>query len=140
ISELNIIQLKRILLEFSKKSSTYINELKESCNIINRVKQYINKYYYKNLKLKSIAERFYINPAYLGRLFKRETGKCFSHYLNEKRLQTAKNLLERTDLHVYQVARRVGYQNTDYFIIKFKKREQCTPMEYRRKSNDTEYN
>lgn len=131
ISNLNVIQLKNRLQEFSLNCARYINELKTTCGIINKVKQYIKSNYYKNLRLKDIAEVFYINPAYLGQLFKKETGMNFSQYLNEIRLQNAKKLLMRTNLHVYQIAERVGYKNADYFIIKFKEAENCTPMEYK---------
>src|SRR5690554_3582491 len=92
MSRLNIIQLKNILLEFSLKAAEYIEELKSYCSNINKVKQYVRKYYYKNLKLKDIAGVFYVNPAYLGQLFKKETGMCFSKFLNETRLENAKKL------------------------------------------------
>ena len=47
----------------------------------------------------------------------------FSHYVNEQRLENAKKLLVRTDLPIYQIAERVGYKNVDYFIYKFKEKE-----------------
>lgn len=131
ISNLNVIRLKNILIELSLHCAHYINDLKKSCSIINRVKQYVEKYYYKNLKLKDMAELLYINPAYLGQLFKKETGMLFCQYVNSKRLQNAKKLLLRTDLPIYQIAERVGYKNVDYFIFKFKESENCTPLEYK---------
>ncbi|HHT49821.1 MAG TPA: response regulator [Firmicutes bacterium] len=130
---LNAIRLKNILIEFSLNAAHYLDELKKSCRIINRVKQYVEKYYYKNLKLKDMAELLYINPAYLGQLFKKETGMLFCQYVNDKRLQNAKKLLLRTDLPIYQIAERVGYKNVDYFICKFKETENCTPLEYKNK-------
>ncbi|MEJ6950276.1 response regulator transcription factor [Natronospora cellulosivora (SeqCode)] len=131
----NLIKLRSILEEFSLNSTLYIAELKSNSGIINKVKQYIKRNYYKNIKLKDIAEDFYINPAYLGRLFKKETGFTYCDYLNKIRLQYAKQLLERTDLHIYQIADKVGYKNSDYFIIKFKECENCTPLEYKNKQS-----
>lgn len=133
VSNLNAARLKNIFTEVALAAAGYLEKLKKSCRIINRVKQYVEKYYYKNLKLKDMAELFYINPAYLGQLFKRETGMLFSHYVNEQRLENAKKLLARTDLPIYQIAERVGYKNVDYFIYKFKEKEKCTPMEYKNK-------
>ncbi|MFW6035491.1 MAG: response regulator transcription factor [Halothermotrichaceae bacterium] len=131
IANLNVIQLQYSLIGFSIECSGYISELKQSCGVINKVKRYIKENYTENLKLKNIAKRFYINPAYLGQLFKKETGLNFSQYLNEIRIKNAKKLLERTDLHIYQIAEKVGYKNSDYFIIKFKEYEDYTPMEYK---------
>ncbi len=131
ISTLNIIHLKNSLIEFSRESAMYISELKKSCGIINKVKQYIKNNYYRNIKLKDIAKMFYVNPAYLGQLFKKETGFNYCQYLNKIRIQNAKKILKRTDLHIYQIAEKVGYKDSDYFIIKFRESENCTPMEYK---------
>jgi len=135
IANLNMAQLNSSLLEFSKECGLYIEELKQSCGVINKVKQYIKENYSKNIKLKEIAKIYYINSAYLGQLFKKETGLNFSHYLNDIRIENAKRLLKRTDLHIYQIADKVGYKNSDYFIIKFKDSEGCTPMEYKNEHN-----
>ncbi|NLY91343.1 MAG: response regulator [Firmicutes bacterium] len=129
----NANRLKNMFTEVCLTAAHYLGELKKSCRIINRVKQYVEKYYYKNLKLKDMAELLYLNPAYLGQLFKKETGMPFCQYVNEQRLQNAKKLLLRTDLAIYQIAERVGYKNVDYFIYKFKEKENCTPLEYKNK-------
>lgn len=131
ISAYNLIQLENELREFSLELASFISELKQSCSIINKVKQYIKDNYFKDIKLKEMASKFYINSAYLGQLFKKENGLNFSEYLNEIRLDNAKKLLRDTNLHVYQVAEKVGYKNSDYFIIKFKEKIDCTPMEYK---------
>ncbi|AZO96249.1 response regulator [Halocella sp. SP3-1] len=131
ISAYNLIQLENELREFSFEVAQFISELKQSCSIINKVKQYIKDNYFKEIKLKEIAKKFYINPAYLGQLFKKENGLNFSEYLSEIRLNNAKKLLRDTNLHVYQIAEKVGYKNSDYFIIKFKEKVDCTPMEYK---------
>ena len=133
ISSMDISELKKVLLDFVADSMNYIEELKKNCGLINKVLLYINDNYGENLRLKDLAEKFYINTAYLGQLFKKETGSSFSRYLNEIRIEKAKELLRRTDLHIYQIAERVGYGNSDYFIIKFKEFEGCTPLEYKMK-------
>ena len=135
IANLNLIQLKTSLVKFSKECGLYIDELKQSSGVINKVKQYINENYSENIKLKEIAKLYYINSAYLGQLFNKEIGLNFSHYLNNIRIENAKKLLKRTDLHIYQIADKVGYKNSDYFIIKFKESENCTPMEYKNGQN-----
>lgn len=131
IASFNLNQLENELIEFSLEVAQFISELKQSCSIINRVKQYINDNFFRDIKLKEMSKKFYINSAYLGQLFKKENGLSFSDYLSEIRLNNAKKLLRNTNLHVYQIAEKVGYKNSDYFIIKFKEKLDCTPMEYK---------
>lgn len=74
---------------------------------------------------------FYMNAVYLGRLFRKTYGVYFNEYLLELRVQEAKKLLRQSDLRMYEIAGRVGFQNADYFVTQFEKLEQLTPSEYR---------
>lgn len=48
----------------------------------------------ENLSLRWLAGTIlYTNVDYLGKLFKKETGKNFSHYVMEKRMEMAKDLI-----------------------------------------------
>jgi two-component system response regulator YesN len=83
------------------------------------------------LQLQDIAKQFHMNSAYLGQLFRKETGRSFSDYLNEKRIEAAKGLLKRTQLKISDIALQVGFSNTDYFIDKFKGRVGSSPSVYK---------
>ncbi|QJC51105.1 response regulator transcription factor [Paenibacillus albicereus] len=98
---------------------------------IARIKQYIDSRFHEDISLKSIAARFYLNPVYLGQLFKKSYGVYFNDYLLQLRIQQAKLLLRRTDKRVYEIARSVGFDNPDYFICKFEKVEGKSPTSYR---------
>ena len=69
----------------------------------------------ENISLKSIAAQFYMNPVYLGRLFRKSYNQYFNEYLLNLRIQEAQKLLRQTDLRMYEVAARIGFQNADYF-------------------------
>lgn len=84
------------------------------------------------LKLENIAPLFGYNCSYLGKLFKQKTQKSFNTYLDELRIKMSKELLQRGDLKIYEVAEKVGYSNVDYFSTKFKKYEGVSPAEYRK--------
>ena len=75
----------------------------------------------------------YTNVDYLGKLFKKETGKNFSHYVMEKRMEMAKELiLEGKKDRIYEVAEKVGYgTNSQYFSQVFKKYTGVSPLEYK---------
>ncbi|MFD0670325.1 response regulator [Cohnella sp. GCM10027633] len=92
----------------------------------------IGRNYAENLKLEKLAELFNYNSAYLGKLFKSETGESFNTYLDKVRIEQAKQMLEQ-GMKVYQVAEKVGYANVDYFHSKFRKYVGISPSAYKRK-------
>ncbi|MBQ2662541.1 MAG: helix-turn-helix transcriptional regulator [Clostridia bacterium] len=88
----------------------------------------------ENLSLRWLAGTIlYTNVDYLGKLFKKETGKNFSHYVMEKRMEMAKDLiLEGKKDRIYEVAENVGYgSNSQYFSQVFKKYTGISPLEYK---------
>ncbi|NBD26949.1 response regulator transcription factor [Paenibacillus glycinis] len=106
-----------------------------SCSGDKQIKKMIDlirRNYVENLKLETLAEVFNYNSAYLGKLFKSETGEYFNTYLDKVRIEKAKELLDQ-GLKVYQVAEKVGYANVDYFHGKFRKYVGVSPTSYRKK-------
>src|SRR5690606_27608226 len=68
---------------------------------IQRIKKYIDTNYSENISLKTIANKFFINPVYLGQLFKKTYDVYFNDYLLQVRIQEAKKMLRQTDLRIY---------------------------------------
>ncbi|MCR2805101.1 response regulator transcription factor [Paenibacillus soyae] len=98
---------------------------------IQKMKSYIDAHYASNISLKSIAAKFYMNPVYLGQLFKKTYGTYFNDYVLHLRVNEAKRLLRLTDNRVYEIADKVGFNNVEYFVSQFEKLERMTPTEYR---------
>lgn len=103
-------------------------------NIIDSIVHYINHNYMENIKLEAIAPLFGYNSSYLGKIFNKKMGVSFNSYVDSVRIQESKKLLEHESLKVYEIAERVGYQNVDYFHMKFKKYMNMSPAEYRKKT------
>ena len=102
-------------------------------DLVATVKQYIAANLAdSSLSLKKIADNYvHVNADYLSRLFVQKTGEKFSHYLNRKRVETAKSLLQLDSGKVCQVAERVGLgHNPRYFGQVFKKYTGMTPSAY----------
>lgn len=93
----------------------------------------IHRNYSDNLKLETLAGVFNYNSAYLGKLFKNETGEYFNTYLDKVRIDKAKSYLEQ-GYKVYQVAEKVGYTSVDYFHSKFRKYVGTSPSAYRKEA------
>ncbi len=104
----------------------------ENHSLVDRVKIYIEDNYFKNVKIESLAQTFGYNSAYLGKILKSGLGESFHSYLDRVRIQHARELLSATNLKVYEISQRVGYENIDYFYIKFHKVEGKSPLEYRK--------
>ena len=72
-----------------------------------------------------------MNFDYLNRSFKKQTGVTIFAYLNQIRIQKAKELLTQTDQKVGDIAAAVGIENRTTFLRVFKKYEGISPIEYR---------
>lgn len=101
-------------------------------NILDMVEREIAEKYMTNISLKQLGEKFYINSAYLGQLFKKKYGVSFKDYLNMVRINKSVELLENTDMKVYEISAAVGYQSLDYFVTKFVAKRGHTPGKYRK--------
>lgn len=70
--------------------------------------------------------------AYLGRVFRKETGSSFADYLNNYRIKKAENLLLSTNYKGIELAENVGFSSYNYFYIVFKKITGKKPMDIRK--------
>lgn len=94
---------------------------------------YIEKNYQRGVTLEEVAEHVHLSPHYLSRLFKKELNINFVNYVSERRIHLAKELLEKTDMPVINIALELSYQEPNYFSKVFKKSTGMTPSEYRKK-------
>lgn len=99
--------------------------------MIDKAKRIIETKFGEEVTLQSVAEELSIHPVWLSRLFKKETGQNFLDYLTEIRIEQAKQLLRSTNLKIYEIAEKIGYQEIQYFGKLFKKRTNMTPKEFR---------
>jgi two-component system, response regulator YesN len=103
-----------------------------SHTVVEEIKHYIGGHYGDELTRTSLAEIVYLNPDYLARVFKKETGVSLGTYIIQARIKAAKHLLEATPLSVYQIAAKVGYANYSHFSKLFKQDTGWSPSDYRR--------
>jgi len=122
-------------LNFCLQYTEYIEQLNTpaSSTVITKVEQEIREYYMQNISLKSLSEKYFINSAYLGQLFRKHYGTPFKDYLNTQRINAAADMLLETGKRVYEISEAVGYQSLDYFISKFVAAKGHTPTQYRKR-------
>jgi len=122
------------LTQFVQEYADYLSSLQQGGNdsILQQVEQDIRLHYAENLTLKELSQKYYVNSAYLGQLFKKKYGVTFREYLNNCRIEQSVKLLLSSHDKVYNIARAVGYQDMDYFIERFIAAKGCTPSNYRK--------
>ncbi len=72
-----------------------------------------------------------VSPRTLSRRFRLATGQSFNEYLSTLRIDTAKDLLQNSNLPIGDIADRIGYGDSTYFSRLFKKNTGISPREYR---------
>ncbi|MGU3470148.1 helix-turn-helix domain-containing protein [Paenibacillus sp. D51F] len=101
-------------------------------SIADEVASHIHAHLAHDLTRTSLAETVFLNPDYMARLFKKETGMPLGTYIIQARLSEAKRLLQDTSLSVRAVADQVGYANDSHFSKLFKQETGCSPADYRK--------
>jgi len=124
-------EIKR-LMELLEKSFLDISDKDKSLNLIDRVRQYIDDHFHESsLSIVEIADNLDISAGHLSRSYKKESGETLLNYINNKRIEKAKNLLIDTDKPLQEIVRAIGYLDVSSFYRKFKSTEGLTPGAYR---------
>lgn len=89
---------------------------------------------YLQCTLENTAEFFCLNPNYMTRLLKKNTGKSFKELLLNYKFQKAERMMLYTDLPIGEIAHYLGYENRGYFNRKFSEIYGCLPNEYRNRN------
>ncbi len=79
-----------------------------------------------------IADRFHISVYSLSRMFKTQFGSSFAEYVNGKRMEMARELLETTDLTNSEIAAKIGISDANYMGKVFKRSYGMSPSEFRK--------
>jgi len=87
---------------------------------INRITRFIAAHYQDKITVKDLAELVNLNKAYLGRLFKRQTGISIDQYITKIRIRNAENMLQSGGYKVHEVAEHCGFSDVFHFYKMFR--------------------
>lgn len=104
--------------------------------IVETVQRLIDSQLSDNVTLQALADKVYLHPAYLSKIYKERTGENISGYILRARMQAARELLRDPQLKIYEIAVKVGYHSPQHFIREFKKYYRETPKSYRKGKNE----
>ena len=123
---------KWVLSVFEAIAATILNtRVLKAKKIIETAVQYIDAHFNEAVTLEKIAEKVYVSPNYLSRLFSNEMGRSFMEYLTDRRMEKAKLMLGEQDAKASEVGEKVGYDNPHYFSRIFKKHTGMSPLAYK---------
>lgn len=83
--------------------------------------------------LREAADFAHLTPNYLCRIFKEHSGETPMGYLQTVRMREAEKLLSLTDLPVYTIAEKLGYEEPSYFARVFRSVYGESPQAYRKR-------
>ena len=79
-----------------------------------------------------LAEITCMSYSKFRKIFKEYTGFAPAQYIQEIRINMAKEMLTNTSKSIKEIAFELGYENKDYFFTVFKKLTGSTPISYRK--------
>ena len=84
-----------------------------------------------NMSLRKLSSQFKITPRYVTQLFRKYLNTTFREQLNAYRLQKAKQLIDTTDLPLYDIAEQCGFKNYRRLTAAFNRAFKMPPRRYR---------
>jgi AraC family transcriptional regulator len=92
---------------------------------------FIEEHLEQDLSLEIMANLVQLSPHYFACLFKQSVGQSPHQYVLRSRIERSKQLLNRPELAIAQIAQCVGFQNQSHFTTAFRRIVGCTPKAYR---------
>ncbi|WP_414840596.1 response regulator transcription factor [Enterococcus saccharolyticus] len=129
----SFIQIPKAFVKLLKLVEQRFNDLHTTTNeYVRETKNYMWNHYQEELNLEILANNVHLAPKYLSDLFKREEQIGITKYLNEIRMEKAKELLIHSHHRVREISQLVGFNSYSYFIKSFQKYTGVTPESFRK--------
>lgn len=105
---------------------------KEGATIVHQAELFITDNLSEPLPLQRVASHLHITSRHLTRLFSKHRHQSFVHYVQEQRVQKAKDMLLTTDRQIKEIASLCGFESVHYFTRVFTAKLGVTPARFRR--------
>lgn len=102
------------------------------CESIKTITDYIHENYSQKLSLNDLCALSHFSRSFLIKIFKENTGKTPTEYINRYRLQISCEMLSETEKSILDIALDCGFPSVGYFIRCFKLQFGITPGQYRK--------
>ncbi len=123
-----IVWLERFRDQVAEALETYKESRKDK--YIELAQEYIREHYREKITLNQMSALLNISQGHLSCIFKKQTGKNFSDYVSEVKIEKAKELIGTYQYMMYEISDMLGFDTQYYFSTVFKKITGHTPKEY----------
>ncbi len=100
-----------------------------------RVQQLLDQRFDEQWTLRRMADHVGLAPTYLAELFVGQVGQPPHRYLNERRIERARQLLQSSDLTITAMALGLGFSSSQHFARVFRQLTATTPTAFRATSS-----
>lgn len=131
----NVDKIDELMYEAILTFTEKVLEVKEQrySKTITTVKNYIYNHKYEKINHAELANAVNLNPSYLSVLFKEEVGIPVSEYIQQIKIDEAKNLLAYTDTPLSEISSLFHFTDQSHFTKVFKKLAGITPKQFKEK-------
>jgi len=119
--------LNYILLDLMEKDSR-----KTQNAYVNKILKIIDERITEKLTLQVISSELKLSKEYISSIFKKETGKTLTNYINEQKMIAAKEFVVNSTMPLTEISEILGFDNYNYFSRLFKKHFDRTPINMRK--------
>ncbi|REE80167.1 two-component system response regulator YesN [Paenibacillus taihuensis] len=127
----NVDEMKEFIAYATQFFKQFPSSDEEMKNQVDVIIQYIRDHIDQDIRRTDIAREVYLNPNYVSRLFKSETGMSLKEFIILEKMKLAQAMLKSTKLPISIIATKVGYSNFSHFSQVYKKTWNVTPAEDR---------
>ncbi len=137
-TKLSFFKVTKSFEEFTKGTFAVLEEMQcldhfgNTSSIVTSSIQFILTNYQETISLNEIAEFVKVSPAYLSKLFKKETGLNITAYIQNVKIKYAQQMLVEDSMNVIEIANHLGFDSSSYFSSIFQKHMGCSPTEFRK--------
>lgn len=111
-------------------SDIYYSREDYTSRYTHRVLGFIKDNYRDKISLDIVAEELEVSGTYLAKKFKKDVHHTFNDFLTRYRLQKALELMNTSELKIYQIAEEVGFSEYKYFSQVFKNQTGYSPSDF----------
>jgi AraC-like DNA-binding protein len=125
--------LTLLLVDLSRLAADVVGHLSgQDEPLLAAVFDVIERRYAESISLRDVAQEVGLTPGHLTTVVGRRTGRTVQQWLTERRMSEARRLLAGTTLPLEAIARRTGYEDTGYFVRRFRAAHGMPPGRWRR--------
>jgi len=131
--------LKSVIISIIREAEMCrTEESNRDLSLTRSIIQYIQSNYDKEISYEDLSEEFYMNPVYMNRIFKKNTGTSLHAFIINYRINMAMELLRSSNISVREIAFATGFTDVPHFGKTFKKMTGVSPSRYRDGENESD--